>query len=84
MKFGIYVIRDSVTGYMTPTFDMNDTSAMRNFRYAMSKSDSVMSANKSDFSLYRIGSYDSESGEIRYEDPSVVIDVGLNAKNAND
>ena len=31
MKYGVYVIKDSVTGFLTPTVDQSDNSAMRNY-----------------------------------------------------
>ena len=34
MKYGIYSIRDARTGFLPPTVDQNDSSAMRNFAHA--------------------------------------------------
>ena len=31
MKYPIYSIRDAKTGFMSPTVDMNDPAAVRNF-----------------------------------------------------
>lgn len=28
MNFGVYAIRDAFTGFLTPTFDLNDQSAL--------------------------------------------------------
>lgn len=64
MIFGVYVVRDLKTGFMTPTFDINDQAAIRNFKYAVGKTDSLMHVCKSDFDLFKIGDYDSETGEI--------------------
>lgn len=64
MKYGIYVIRDLKVGYMGLTLDLNDQSAMRNFEHAMSKEDSLMFSHPKDFSLYCLGMYDSDTGEV--------------------
>ena len=42
MKFGVYAIRDSKSGFMTPTFEPNDAVAMRNFTHAVFNSSSVL------------------------------------------
>lgn len=64
MKYGIYCLRDIKTGYMGLTLDMNDNAAMRNFEHAKSKTDSLMFTHPEDFSLYCLGMYDSEKGEV--------------------
>lgn len=75
MKLGIYVMRDQRTSFMTPTFDMNDQSAIRNFEHALSRADSVFGTHSEDFSLYRIGSYDMDTGLIASEaKPFLVVD----------
>lgn len=71
MIYGVYVIRDVKVGFLTPTFDVNDQSAIRNFCHAVVSSDSILSTYASDFSLYRIGSYDSDDGFLSPLCPSV-------------
>ena len=74
MKYGIYVIRDIKVGYMSLTLDMNDQSAMRNFEHAMSKSDSLMNSHPHDFSLYCLGMYDSDTGEVFGLDKRLIME----------
>ena len=74
MKYGIYVIRDIKTGYMGLTLDINDQSAMRNFEHAMSKEDSLMFSHPKDFSLYSLGMYDSETGEVYGLDKRLIME----------
>ena len=75
MKFSIYSIRDAKTGFMAPTFDMNDASAARNFEHAVMNSASLMNSHPGDYALYRIGEFDSESGELVPCLPEHVIDA---------
>lgn len=75
MKVGIYCIWDRRTSWMTPTFDMNDASATRNFEAALFHEDSLFNTHYQDFALYRLGSFDSDTGLIAaFEEPSFLID----------
>lgn len=62
MKYGLYSIRDVKTGFMTPVIETNDETAKRNFVHAVINSDGVLASYCQDFSLYHIGSFDSDSG----------------------
>lgn len=64
MKYGIYCIRDAKTTFLTPTVDLNDQSAMRNFAHATMQSNNLFNSHPQDYSLFRIGTFDSESGII--------------------
>lgn len=64
MKYGIYCIRDSKTGFLTPTADQNDQTAMRNFAHAAMQNNTLFYSHPQDYSLFRIGVFDSESGII--------------------
>lgn len=35
MIYNIYAMRDELTGFLPPTYDINDAAAMRNFRVAI-------------------------------------------------
>lgn len=77
MKYPVYSIRDSLTGFMTPTLDQNDASAMRNFRVACEQSGSSLMFNRpADFSLYRIGIFDTDTGSLTPVIPPEVICLG--------
>lgn len=73
MKMNLYVIRDQRTSFMTPSVDFNDQSAVRNFEHAVLQKDSLFNTHAEDYSLYRIGLYDNESGRITPEDFPVLI-----------
>lgn len=64
MIFNVYSIKDSKVGYLTPTFEVNDQVAMRNFAHAVKNSESILNSHPNDFSLYCIGEFDSISGLI--------------------
>lgn len=75
MTYGIYSIRDVKTGFMTPTLDQNDDSAARNFYHAVATSDGILYTYASDFTLYCLGEFDSETGKITVLDvPDHVAD----------
>ena len=63
MKYGIYSIRDSKTGFYPPMTDQSDQSAIRNFSYAVNN-EGVMNYSPKDFDLYRLGEFDTEDGTI--------------------
>lgn len=65
MIYGIYAIRDAKTGFLTPTVDINDQSASRNFAHASMQTNSLFCTHPQDYDLYRLGTYDSESGFIQ-------------------
>lgn len=73
MKLNLYVIRDQRTTYMTPSVDYNDASAVRNFEHAVLNKDSLFNSHAEDYSLYRIGTFDNETGRISAEEMPVLI-----------
>lgn len=62
MKFGMYAIKDAKTGFMTPTVDQNDASALRNFEHAVNQPDSLLNSHSNDFALCKLASFDTDSG----------------------
>lgn len=76
MKFNVYAIRDVKTGFLSPTFEVNDAVAMRNFQHAVMNSDSVLFSHAKDFDLYKIGTYDSDAGKLLPVELPVVICAG--------
>lgn len=77
MKFGMYSIRDVLTGFMSPVLEQNDASAMRNFRVACEQPGSSLMFNRpGDFSLYRIAEFDSDSGVLVPVVPPEIVCLG--------
>lgn len=69
MLFSLYCIRDKYTGFMSPTVDMNDDSARRNFAYAINNNPGVMNFAPSDYDFYRVATFDSKTGDVRPVQP---------------
>lgn len=65
MIYSIYSIKDERTGYLEPMLDINDASAMRNFHNAILKKGSLFDTHSSDYSLFKIGEFNNESGTIK-------------------
>ena len=62
MNFNVYSIRDKVGTWTPPTLDANDSIAIRNFAFGINnRPDSMLKFSLDDFSLYRIGTFDSDS-----------------------
>lgn len=64
MIYGLYAMRDVKTGFMSPVIEANDDAAVRNFTHTVRQSDGILFTFSQDFSLYRIGDFDSDSGRV--------------------
>ncbi len=77
MKYGIYSIFDEAAGIFTaPTVDISDESAIRNFQKACSEAGSMMNFKPSDFSLYAVGIWDTDTANIESFVPPSRLIVG--------
>lgn len=72
MKFLVYAMKDTKSGFLTPTFELNDSIAIRNFRLAMSKDGTVFHFTPEDFELWKIASYDTENGFFEDIEPKYI------------
>lgn len=72
MKLNVYAIRDDRTGYLSPITDQNDATAIRNFEHAVMQKDSVYFTHAKDFTLCKIGEYDSDFGLLTSCDPKPI------------
>ena len=73
MEYNIYAVRDEKTGFLSPTLDASDAQAMRNFEHAVQTSAGLLNSHKKDFSLYRIGRYDTDHATLTAEYPIVLV-----------
>lgn len=66
MKKGIYSLQDRLNGFMSITIDDKDEIAIRGFQHALACAprDSLFMTNPDDYSLYKIGEFDTDSGQI--------------------
>lgn len=79
MIYHMYCVRDCLTGFMSPTLEQSDPVAMRNFEMAVDsikRDRSLMAFRPSDYSLYRIADFDSDTGEIVPTFPPVTVCTG--------
>lgn len=73
MKFGLYTIKDELSEYGFPMAFQNRGIAERYFQN-LTETDNMIRNNPSDFSLWKIGKFDTEKGEIEKEEtPKLVI-----------
>lgn len=72
MTYPIYSIKDHKVGFMSPTVDQNDSSAIRNFSYAINNG-GIMNFSPNDFDLYKIGYFDDQKGNIEEILPELVV-----------
>lgn len=73
MILKVYAIRDEKTGFLTPTVDQNDAAAMRNFAHACMNNQSLFFTHAADYSLMKIGEYDTDTGLISASAPQPLI-----------
>lgn len=65
MKYFMYSIKDLVSGiYGQPSIFINDDVAIRDFAFYFRGKDNIMSANASDYELYKIGIFIPEFGNV--------------------
>lgn len=79
MIYGVYVVRDNKTEFLTPTCDVNDESAIRNFSYAINNADGIMGFAPTDFDLFKIATFDASKGVLDKSDypvPEFIISGG--------
>nr|DAF77343.1 MAG TPA: DNA binding protein [Microviridae sp.] len=64
MKFGVYAVRDLKVGFQSVTIQPNDAVAVRGFESTVINSDSVLFTHAEDFSLFKLGEFDQDSGRL--------------------
>ena len=71
MIYPLFSIKDDLTGYGIPFASDNDATGMRAF-YEYVSMNKLMSQNKSQFNLYHVGEFDTESGFISGSTPRYI------------
>lgn len=64
MIYNFYAIKDLKVGYLEPKIEMNDDVAVRSFFHACSNVESIFYTNPGDFQLWKLGSYDTDTGSL--------------------
>lgn len=74
MIYGVYAIKDEKVGFLQVMQDTNDDTALRNFSFAMNRPEQLYASNKQDFSLYKLGTFDTLTAEIVLEStPKMIV-----------
>lgn len=73
MIYGIYSIRDAKTGFLNITLDQSDAAAIRGFEHATRNADSLFFTHPSDYSLFKIGEFNTDTGVITSCVPEVLV-----------
>lgn len=71
MKYGLYSIRDVNVGWNQPFCEVNDAVAKRGFAYSVNNND-LLGFRPQDFDLYKLGTFDPETGIVTDEIPVLV------------
>ena len=82
MIFGVYAIRDVRTGFLSPTVEVNDAVAIRNFSHGVMRSDTTLHTFAGEYDFYKIGTYDSESGKLEPISPVEFLCAASSVNNA--
>ena len=69
MKYPVFSIRDNLVGFLRPVVEVNQSVAIRNFRDGFEQ---LPDKTKDDYSLFCIGEFDDQTGEITPCTPNVV------------
>lgn len=62
MRIGFYCVKDDLLGYQSPFCSMNDEAAKRDFSMMIKREGTIFNVHPENFNLYRLGTFDSESG----------------------
>lgn len=73
MKYGVYSYRDNKTSFGQIWYDHNDEAAKRGFAMMMNNPSGIMGFAPADFDLFRIGTFDSDNGQLVPDWPIVYL-----------
>ena len=73
MKYPLYSYRDIKIGFMPPQADTSDQTAIRGFSYAVNTKEGLMNFSPKDFDLYKVGEFDTETGQITGMMPELIV-----------
>lgn len=68
MKMGLYSLKDELKGFEAPMMMMNDDEAIRTLKILANTPDNLVCLSAEDYSVYKIGSFDTECGKLEIED----------------
>lgn len=72
MTYGLFSVKDELTShFLAPVMMLNEDEAKRQFKSQVNNIQ-LWKDNPSDFSLYKLGSFDEDSGEILYKPEKII------------
>ena len=74
MIYGVYAAKDQLSGWLPVSCDSNDSTAIRNFNAALKAPGSIMHFSPDDFRLYKVGTYDSDTGILTSCEPEFLFE----------
>lgn len=72
MIINIYSIKDNVAGFLQPTYSLYEPQALRDFSFALNQP-GLMNFKPEDYSLWHVGKFDTETGEITGVVPKLIV-----------
>lgn len=73
MIYPVYSIRDVVAGFGQPQVSLNEPAMIRTFAHQINQPGSILEYAACDYSLYEIGSFDTDSGQFVPVLPKFII-----------
>nr|USL90263.1 MAG: DNA binding protein [Microviridae sp.] len=73
---GVYSMFDVCQGFLTPIFEDNDALALRNFSFAMQSANTLYRFRPTDFSFYKLGTFDTHDGTFELISPAELVARG--------
>lgn len=72
MTYGLFSVKDELTShFLAPVMMLNEDEAKRQFKSQVNNIQ-LWKDNPSDFSLYKLGSFDEDTGEILYKPEKII------------
>lgn len=72
MEYNIYAVKDEMTEtFLTPIFVERESEAIRSFTWQINNTP-IWDDNASDFSLYQLGYFNSNTGELKGEMKKII------------
>lgn len=72
MLYSVYAVKDELVSFGAPFISENDAAASRLILNAFNIPNSLYSTRPQDYTLYKIGTYDTESGELTPNVPKYI------------
>lgn len=76
MVIGLFSMKDNLNGFMNCFPEQNSDMAKRGFLHGLANAqpDSLFYSNPQDYSLFRVGDFDTDSGQIiAYPTPEFIV-----------